>query len=133
MRSILHSLVLAPIVLAAVALTPNTAKAAAVVTVPFNFIVDGKVCPAGQYTVDRDPIKNAIYKRSEKAPVAFHWFMTPGDDNRQPNNVTLHFNQNDQSFSLHTVEFGRMTTPRIDHKSKRSAHDLERTVQGQGQ
>ncbi len=133
MRSILHSLVLAPVVMAAAALAPNIAMAEAVVTVPFSFSVDGKVCPAGQYTVDRDPIQNIVTLRSEKAPVGFHWFLTPGDDNRKTTNITLHFNQNDEKFSLKTVEYGRMTTHQIDSKHKHTTRDLERTVQGQGQ
>ena len=133
MRSILHSLVLAPVVLAAAALAPNAAMAETLITVPFSFSVDGKLCPAGQYAIERDPIKNLVYLRGETAPVGFHWFLNPGDENRQPTKVTLHFNQDDQKFSLNTVEYGRMTTQHIDHKSKHSTRELERTVQGQGQ
>ena len=48
MRSILHSLVLAPALFAAAAPAPNIAMAEAALTVPFNFTVDGKVCPARQ-------------------------------------------------------------------------------------
>ena len=133
MRSILHSLVLAPALFAAAALAPNTAAAEAVVNVPFNFTVDGKVCPAGQYTVRRDPIQNQVFLRGAKAPVAFHWFLAPGDDHRQPSNVTLHFNQDDQNYSLQTVEYGRLTTRSLAHKPKHSSRDMERVVQGQGQ
>jgi len=133
MRSILHSLVLAPVVLAAAALTPHIAMAEVVVNVPFNFTVDGKVCPAGQYTVDRDPIKNLITLRGAKAPVGFNWFLTPGDDDRKPSSVVLHFNENDEKFSLSTVEYGRMTTHQLDRKSKHTSRELERVVQGQGQ
>jgi len=133
MRSILHSLVLAPALFAAAALAPNSAMAEAVVNVPFNFVVDGKVCPAGQYSVRRDAIQNQIYLRSQTAPIGFHWFLTPGDDNRTATNVTLHFNQDDQNFTLQTVEYGRMTTHSLSHKPKHSSRDMERIVQGQGQ
>jgi hypothetical protein len=119
--------------MAAAALAPNIAMAEAVVNVPFNFTVDGKVCPAGQYTVDRDPIKNLIVLRGAKAPVGFNWFLTPGNEDRKPTSVVLHFTQNNEKFSLSTVEYGRMTTHQIEHKSKRSSRELERVVQGQGQ
>jgi hypothetical protein len=132
MRSIFHSLVLAPVVLAAAALIPNTAMAeASVVNVPFNFVVDGKVCPAGQYSVTRDPIRNTIFLSGQKAHVAFEWILTPGNDARQASNVTLRFDQVDQDFALQTVQYGRMTTYNLDHKTTHSAHDLERVVQGQ--
>jgi len=133
MRSILHSLVLAPALFAAAALAPNTAMAEAVVNVPFNFVVDGKVCPAGQYSVRRDVIKNMVFLRSQNAPVAFHWFLNPGDEDRQPTNVTLRFNQDDQSYTLQTVEYGRLTTHSLVRKPKHSSRDMERIVQGQGQ
>jgi hypothetical protein len=133
MRSILHSLVLAPALFAAAALAPNSAMAEAVVNVPFNFTVDGKVCPAGQYSVRRDPIKNEVFLRSEKAPIGFHWFLAPGDDDRKPSTVTLHFNQDDQNFTLQTVEYGRLTTHSLVRKPKHSSRDMERIVQGQGQ
>lgn len=133
MRSILHSLVLAPALFAAAALAPNSAMAEAVVNVPFNFVVDGKVCPAGQYSVRRDPIQNQVFLRSQTAPIGFQWFLTPGDDNRQATNVTLHFNQDDQNFTLQTVEYGRMTTHSLVRKPKHSSREMERIVQGQGQ
>ena len=133
MRSILHSLVLAPALLAGAALAPNIAMAEAVVNVPFNFVVDGKICPAGQYSVRRDPIRNEVFLRGQKAPVGFHWFLAPGDDNRQPSNVTLHFNQDDQNFTLQTVEYGRLTTHSLVRKPKHGTRDMERVVQGQGQ
>ena len=133
MRSILHSLVLAPALLAAAALTPHTAMAAAVVNVPFNFVVDGHACPAGQYSVTRDPIHNYVYLQGQKAHVGFHWLLTPGDDNRQPNRVTLHFNQDDQNYTLQTLEVGRLTTHSLVHKPKHNSRDLERIVDGQGQ
>jgi hypothetical protein len=131
MRNILSSLVLAPAVLAAFALAPNAAKADATLNVPFNFTVDGKVCPAGQYTVRRDPIKNMVFLRSEKAPVGFHWFLTPGDDNGNPSKVTLRFDRNDRDFALETVQYGRLTTHKLDGKSKHTARQMERIVEGQ--
>ena len=133
MRPILSSLVLAPALLAAVALTPNTATAEALVNVPFNFVVDVKVCPAGQYEVTRDPIHNFVYLQGQKAHVGFHWILTPGDDNRKPSIVTLHFNQDEQNYSLQTLEYGRLTTHSLAHKAKHSSRDMERVVQGQGQ
>jgi hypothetical protein len=133
MRSILHSLVLAPALLAAAALTPNIAMAETVVTVPFTFTVDGKVCPAGQYSVRRDSIKNMVFLQSEKAPIAFNWSLTPGNDDRRPSNITLHFDENNQGYTLQTVEYGRLTTHSLTHKGKSGSRDLERTVQGQGQ
>jgi len=131
MRNILHSLVLAPAVLAAVASVPNTAKAETTLNVPFSFTVDGKVCPSGQYAVTRDPIKNMVFLRSETAPIGFHWFLTPGDEDRQATRVTLRFDRNDQDFALETVQFGRRTTQKLDGKTKHTSRQMERIVEGQ--
>jgi hypothetical protein len=132
MRSIFHSLVLAPVVLAAAALVPNIAMAeASVVNVPFNFTVDGKVCPAGQYSVTRDPIRNMVLLQGKKTAIAFQWLLTPGDDDRRASDVRLRFDQVNQNFALQNVQYGRMTTYQLDRKMKHSGHDLERIVQGQ--
>jgi hypothetical protein len=130
MRSILHSLVLAPVVMAAAALATTSAMAEATVNVPFSFTVAGKNCPAGQYTVQRDVIHNFITLRSKYAPVGFNWILGPGDGVTKDSTITLSFDQQDQRYRLQSVEYGTDKTRRLD-KAPPSEHKTVRIVQGQ--
>ena len=131
MRSILHSLILAPALMAAAALAPNTAMAEAVVNVPFTFTVAGKACPAGRYTVERDTTHNLVTLVGKNAPVSFQWILTVGDDARKNSAVTLRFDEQDSSYKLESVQYGRLTTHRLDKVSPHSEHKTVVITPGQ--
>lgn len=130
MRSILRSLVLAPVVMAAAALATTSAMAESIVNVPFTFTVDGKPCPAGQYLIQRDPIHNFVTFRGKNAPVGFNWILGPGDGVAKDSNIRLSFGQQDQRYSLQSVQFGSDKTRRLD-KEPRSEHKATRIALGQ--
>ncbi len=131
MRSILHSLILAPAVMAAAALAPNTAMAEAVVNVPFTFTVAGKTCPAGRYSVLRDTNHNFVTLISKNAPVGFQWILEVGDDARKSSDVTLRFDEQDKSYKLESVQYGQFTTHRLDKVSPHSEHKTVVIAPGQ--
>jgi hypothetical protein len=130
MRSILRTLVLAPAMIAAAALATNYAMAESTVNVPFSFTVAGKYCPAGQYLVQRDPIHNFVTLRGKSAPVGFNWILGPGDGAPGSSTLTLSFDQQDRGYALESVQFGSMTTRRLD-KGPHSEHKTVRVIQGQ--
>ena len=134
MRSILRSLVLAPAMIAAAALATTSAMAESTVNVPFSFTVAGKHCPAGQYTIQRDPIHSFVTLRSKYAPVGFNWILGPGDGVARDSNIRLSFAVQDQSYALDSVQFGSQTTSQTTRhldKAPRSEHKQIVTVPGQ--
>ncbi len=131
MRSILRSLVLAPVVLAAIVVTTTSAKAETRVNVPFTFTVDGKTCPAGKYIVVRDPSHNFVTLMGEKAHVGFNWILSPGTAPAKDSNLTLSFDKQDESYALESIQFGSLTTHRLDKQSKGPEHRTVVNVGGQ--
>jgi len=131
MRSILGKLFLAPVLMAAATFAATTAKADATVKVPFNFTVAGQNCPAGYYTIKRDITRNLVTLQSKEAPRNFSWLLFPGDATPTATNVTLRFNELGQSHSLQSVQFGALTTTRLDKKNGRTEHAHTQIAQGQ--
>ena len=134
MRSILRALVLAPAMIAAAALATTSAMAESTVNVPFSFTVAGKHCPAGQYTIQRDPIHSFVTLRSKYAPVGFNWILGPGDGVARDSNIRLSFAVQEQSYALDSVQFGSQTTSQSTrhlNKSPRTEHKQIVTVGGQ--
>ena len=118
MRSIIRKVVLAPVLLAAAVVAVNTAKAEARLDVPFTFSVAGKMCPAGTYTVNRDPLHSIVTLKSKDAKKSFNFTLGPGDD-AKPGSVILKFDEIEGSHALRTVQYNSLTTSRLD---KRSGH-----------
>jgi hypothetical protein len=134
MRSILRALVLAPAMIAAAALATTSAMAESTVNVPFSFTVAGKHCPAGQYTIQRDPIHSFVTLRSKYAPVGFNWILGPGDGVARDSNIRLSFAVQDQSYALDSVQFGSQTTSQSTrhlNKSPRTEHKQIVTIPGE--
>jgi hypothetical protein len=131
MRITLRSLVLAPVVLVAVAFTANSAMAESTVTVPFNFSVKGKACPAGQYTVQADKWGNSV--KLEGASRSFTLLIHPGDPAPTDKRVILQFDQVGTRRFLRTVQYRDQITSRLDKRSREleSASMSVQTVQGQ--
>ena len=125
----LRNFVLAPAVLAAAALTTNTAMAEATLTVPFNFTVAGKNCPAGLYTVQRD--HGLVILTSRAAQQSFVWPLSPGDPAPTASNVSLTFDQLGQDHALRSIQYGPMVTFRLDKPTKENEHAPRVVLQGQ--
>jgi hypothetical protein len=133
MRSILHSLVLAPALLAAAAFTTTSAKAETTVNVPFTFTVAGKPCPAGLYILQRDPIHSFVTLMGKNAPVGFNWNLGPGDGVVKESNIKLSFEKEGEGYALESIQYGSQATHRLNKKPKDSEHRQTRILQGQGQ
>jgi len=131
MKNTLKTLVLAPAVLAAAVLASNVASAEALVKVPFNFTVAGKVCPAGLYSVDRDNIGTMVTLRSKDAPRSFSWVVTPGDPAPTDSRVVLRFDAQGQTHALRNVQYGSVITSRLDKKTVDTERVPALIVQGQ--
>ena len=130
MRSILRSLVLAPVMIAAAALATNSAMAETTVNVPFSFTVAGKICPAGQYLVKEAPSRSFVTLLNKNGSVGFSWILGPGDGATGSHPFTLRFEQQDQNYTLDSAEYGSSETHRLDKKGPRSEHKYVRIVQG---
>ncbi|HEX8810654.1 MAG TPA: hypothetical protein VF742_01555 [Terracidiphilus sp.] len=133
MRITLRSLFLALAVLAAAALTTQTASAASV-RVPFNFEINGKTLPAGTYSVNRDLNGSFVILESEDCKIAYTWYALRGDSIPSDHNVILRFDEYGSEYALQSVQFNSLITPRLD-KQFYKKHSGERatmhTVQGQ--
>jgi hypothetical protein len=117
MKNTLRSLVLASAVLATAAFTVPTAMAATTLNVPFAFTVGNQTCPAGHYLVERD--MNLASVRLIGADQSFTWGIHPGDGAPTNTRVVLKFDEIGSSHALSTIEYGPLTTSRIDKKSLR--------------
>jgi hypothetical protein len=133
MRTIFRSLVLAPVVMAAVALATTTAKAASTLNVPFSFTAAGKSCPAGLYTVEKDTFRGVVIFKSKEAPRSFTWLLRPGDATLTGSKVVLKFDPQGETHALQSIQYGTLITSRLDKKSKQNEHRPVQTVQGEGQ
>ena len=128
MRSILRSLVLAPVVMTAVALASNSAMAEKnTVTVPFSFQAAGKTLPAGQYSVSRESNHNFVVLENKATSASFRWILSPGDAARKDSEVKLHFDKADQGYSLESIEIGKQTTPHMKQSKHSEHHPVEIT------
>jgi hypothetical protein len=133
MRSIFHTLVLAPALLAAAVFTTTPAKAEATFNVPFSFTVSGKPCPAGLYILQRDPVHSFVTLIGRNAPVGFNWTLGPGNGVVKESNIRLSFEKEGESYSLESIQYGSQETHRLNKKPKGSEHRESRILQGQGQ
>ena len=119
LRSPLRFLVLASVALAASMLTTPAARAASTLDVPFAFTVGDKVCPPGKYLVRTDDLGNSV-ELSGRAQ-GFKWMIHPGDPAPTDDRVILKFARIGSQHVLESVQFGSMTTSRLDKKAKEPA------------
>jgi hypothetical protein len=114
MRSILHRILLASAVAATAALTTSSALADMKVNVPFNFTVDGKVCPAGFYTVGRDTVTGAVTLRDVAWKRSFSWIASPGEPAPTDSRIVLRFDKDGDNYTLQSVQYHALITARLD-------------------
>ena len=117
MKLSVRNLVIASAMMAAVAVTTTSAMAATTVKVPFNFTVEGKICPAGTYTVDKDVNARIITLQGKNAPQAFKWILSPSESVAPDSKVTMSFEQVGTTHALKSVKYGSMATPKIGSKT----------------
>jgi hypothetical protein len=114
MKITIRSLVLASAVLATAALTVKTAMAATTLNVPFAFTVGNETCPAGHYIVERDNTGNAV--KLVGATKSFTWGIHPGDGAPTDSRVVLKFDDTNAGHALSAIQYGALTTSRLDKK-----------------
>jgi hypothetical protein len=117
MRITLRSTVLAIAVLATAAFTTKIASAAtATVHVPFNFNINGKTLPAGDYLVSRTLDKGFVTLQTGDYKQAYTWYLTQNGEKSADPTVTLRFDENDGGYALRSVQYANLTTVRLDKK-----------------
>jgi hypothetical protein len=132
MNSKIRNLILAPAVVLAFALASHSAKADSTAKVPFNFTVDGHVCPAGEYTIHRDSANNTVILQGRNNKVGFQWSLRAGDPAPTAKDVVLQFTENGQNHALRFVQYGPASTYRLDKQdSNRRERETLRNVAGQ--
>jgi hypothetical protein len=113
----LRCLVLASLVILAGSLAPTTAQAEArTLKVPFSFAVNGKIWPAGQYSVERDRLSQSVTLRSMDATQHSSWGIGPGDPAPTDHRVMLRFDAIGDSYALRSLQFNSLITARLDKK-----------------
>jgi hypothetical protein len=128
MRSKFSSLVLASAALAAIALAtiPAVAETSATLNVPFNFTVNGQTLPAGEYSVQRDDSGNFLKLHGKNSAQSFIWTALPGADSRE--RVILKFDGQGQKHVLQSIQFGPLTTVRLDKKTRHTEDMTPQTI-----
>ncbi len=130
MRISLPKFFLASAVMAAVALTTNTAMAEKHLKVPFDFTVDGQTWPAGIYQVDKEPSGNLITLKSLDARKSMAFVARPGEANPNDHRVVLQFDRTGDEHVLRSLQYGSLTSPRFDKEKKRAEFGTGRLSQG---
>lgn len=127
MKAIPRKLLLASAMLA-LAVTPALA-AAATVNVPFDFVANGKHCPAGVYIVSRDSQLNAVRLQSADGARNLQFIAGPGEPSPYDSRVVLTFDKWDSGYTLRLVQYGNQITSRLDKKAPE--YVPTRTIMGQ--
>jgi hypothetical protein len=130
MTSKIRNLILAPAVVLAFALASHSAKADATAKVPFNFTVNGRVCPAGDYVIHRNALNNTVLLQGPE--VGFTWNLRIGDGDPTAKNVALRFTERGENHSLSLIQYGSESTYQLDKKhSNQRERETIRSIAGQ--
>jgi len=113
MRSIPRLLVLAPVLLAALAFTPQHASAA-VLHVPFDFAVSGRVLPAGDYSVARDSKGSFVVLTTPDGKRSFSWVIGPGDPDPDQEGIKARFDSTSSGYALRSIQYSSKITRQLD-------------------
>ena len=132
MRLSLRSLVLAPALMAAAAVTPQLASAA-VLHVPFAFTVNGQNLPAGEYTVSRDLGSSIVTLVSENREnrKAFKWMIGPGEPAPGVQGVIMRFDQSGGQYELRSIQYNALITSQLDKKAHQSDDRRVHVIRGE--
>jgi hypothetical protein len=112
---------LAAAIAATAMLTTSNALADIKVNVPFSFTANGKVCPAGYYSIGHNATTGVVTLRNESWHRNFSWLMSPGDPAPTDGRVILRFDKEGDNYTLQSVQYRNLMTSRLDGKK----HDNE--------
>jgi hypothetical protein len=129
MRITLRSFVLTPVVMAAAVLTAHSAMAETKLDVPFNFSVNGKACPAGEYKVIAADQDNRVVLAG--ASHSFTWILHPGEPAPTDRRIILKFDELGENHVLRSVQYHNQVTSRLDKHAQEMESASIRVVQGQ--
>lgn len=90
------------------------------ITVPFDFSVNGKICPPGNYSVELGLYGGFVTLKKKDGSQSFTWILFPGDPAPTDARIVLRFDLIGQSHALRTVQFESLITPRLDKKAMRN-------------
>jgi len=131
MKNIIRTAILASAVVATVALA-STSAMAATLKVPFTFMVGGKQCPAGTYTVQRGINSGVVTISDENGTRNFTWVLRPGDPAPGDKAVVMRFGAEGQTHVLETVQYGSQVAKAWGGKSTRTEHPTISISAGEG-
>lgn len=116
MRLTLPKFLLASAVAAMAALTASKAMADVQVNVPFSFTANGKVCPAGYYTLGRNDLTGVVTLRNDDWKRSFAWIASPGEPAPGDTRIVLRFDKDGDNYTLQSVQYRALITSRLDGK-----------------
>jgi hypothetical protein len=120
MRSIFHRIVVASAVVVAAALATTSARAEALIKVPFSFNVGGKAFPAGLYAVRHDDRGNFVTLAAKGSEQSFSTILVPGEPDLTDKKIALNFDLVGETHFLRTIQYGPMITSVLDKKALQS-------------
>jgi hypothetical protein len=120
MRSIFHRIVVASAVVLAAALATTSARAEAIIKVPFGFTIDGKAFPAGVYAVRHDDRGNFVTLAAKGSDQSFSTILVPGEPDLTDRKIALNFDVVGETHFLRTIQYGPMITSVLDKKALQS-------------
>jgi hypothetical protein len=118
----------AAIAVTSIAAVPAMAATSTKLNVPFNFTVNGRTLPAGEYSVVRDDTMNFVRLQGKDVSQSYTWtgLSTGGYNDR----VTLKFDADDQH-ALESIQYGSLVTTRINRKSRKAEHATQQISGGE--
>jgi len=133
MRSKIHTVLASAALMAAAVLATNSAMADTTLNVPFGFMVAGKACPAGHYTVKENPIGTFVTLTNRDSSRVFTWILLPSSPEFKNGDVVLKFDVAGQTHLLRSVQVGPMTTSVLDKNALTNEYKSAELVSHQGQ
>jgi hypothetical protein len=118
----------AAIAVTSIAAVPAMAATSTKLNVPFNFTVNGRTLPAGEYSVVRDDTMNFVRLQGKDVSQSYTWtgLSTGGYNDR----VTLKFDADDQH-APESIQYGSLVTTRINRKSRKAEHATQQISGGE--
>jgi len=129
MKSIFSKFVLVPAVLAAAALTANSAIAETV-KVPFSFTAGDKVLPAGDYTVQHEPNHSFITLKHNGSSQMLTYIAAAGVPDSSASKVALNFDHVGSGLVLQSIQYRSVITSRLDKKALHNAEQQSARLAG---
>jgi type 1 fimbria pilin len=133
MRSKLYTVLASAALMAAAVLATNSAVAETTLNVPFSFMVAGKACPAGHYTVKENKVSRSVMLINKDSRRVFTWFLIPSAPDFTSGNVVLKFDVTGQTHLLRSVQVGSMTTSVLDKNADTNEYTSAELAAHQGQ